>query len=238
MKQIVLVFLTTLLFQNSAVAEDPSSILKKSDLRRGLQGSFSVQVRTVSTDGTEKQTQVYDVKVLNHKVSLVEQVEPASAKGRKLLMNGYDMWLFTPDIKRSVRISLQQRLTGEVQNGDIVRTNFSEDYDAQIDRSAQEPGYHVLDLKAKEAKVTYERIRYWVEKKTYRPHRAEFFASGGKKLKDARFGKFRKIGGMDRMTHVLIVDALNNKRKSEMFYSAHKKQKYDEGIFNKEQMDR
>lgn len=229
-----LFFLVSALVQ----AQTPKEILVKSDLRRGLEGSFYVRVKTVSVDGADKQIHEYDVKVLNPDVSLVEQMEPIRARGRKLLMRGLDMWLFTPDVKKPVRISLQQKFTGEIQNGDISRTNYAQDYKAEIDSSSKDPQYYVLNLEAVDPKVTYEKIRYWVEKKSFRPAKAEFYASSGKLLKTAKFLAYKKIGKYERMTRVVIEDSLNKKLKSEIFYSRHAVKKFDESLFNKEQMMR
>ena len=49
-----------------------------------------------------------------------------------MLMKDYDMWLFTPNIKKPLRISLEQKLTGEVSYGDIAKTNYAEDYNAKL----------------------------------------------------------------------------------------------------------
>ena len=71
-------------------------------------------------------------------------------------MTGYDMWIFTPNIKRPVRISLEQKLTGEVANGDIARTNFSEDYTPEIQSEENIGAVKAwkLNLKSKDKKTT------------------------------------------------------------------------------------
>lgn len=219
-------------------AVTPSEILKKSDLRRGLEGSFFVRVKTVAIDGNDKLIHQYDVKVLNPETSLIEQIEPIRARGRRLLMRGLDMWLFTPEIKKPIRISLQQKLTGEIQNGDISRTNFAEDYQASLSSKVLDEKYFVLDLKARDSKVTYDKIVYWVDKTSYRPFKAEFYALSGKLLKTAKYERYKKIGRYDRMTKIVIQDALNKKNISEIYYSEHAPKKFDESLFNKEQMMR
>ena len=37
---------------------------------------------------------------------LTEQIEPERARGRKLLMKNYDIWLFTPNIKKALSKTL------------------------------------------------------------------------------------------------------------------------------------
>ena len=90
-------------------AETPSELVAKAEIHRGLQGAFSFHVKTQFQDKSEKSIQEYSVKVRDPETSLVEQVAPVRAQGRKLLMKGFDMWLFTPQVKKAVRIVLQQR---------------------------------------------------------------------------------------------------------------------------------
>ena len=56
--------------------------------------------------------------------SIVMTTEPASERGQILLMKGRDLWIFMPSVSQPVRLSLSQRLTGQVANGDLARANF------------------------------------------------------------------------------------------------------------------
>ena len=216
-------------------APSASEIVKLADEHRGLQKSFSTRVRTLVQDGNEKTEQAFQVSVRDADTSLVEQVAPERARGRKLLMKGLDMWLFTPQVKKPVRIGLQQRLTGDIANGDISRTNYAQDYAAKL--VGEESGNYVLDLQAKDKRVTYHRIKYWVEK-SGKPLKSEFYALNGKLMKTATFSDFKKIDGVERMTRVTIQDAVVKARKSVLIYSNHKIETFSDGQFNKEQMDR
>ena len=212
-------------------------LVRKADQHRGLQGSFTMQVKTIVEERGEKTEQEYRVDVRDIETSRVEQIQPVRASGRKLLMKGFDMWLFTPQVKKPVRIGLQQRLTGDVANGDISRTNYAHDYLASI-TSREAGGAVVIDLKAKDKRVTYSRIKYWIEEATAKPIKAEFFALNGKLMKTATFSEFKKIEGTDRMTKVTISDSVTRNRSSTLIYSKQKTMKFSDSEFNKEQMDR
>ena len=69
-----------------------------------------------------------------------------------------------PEVSQPVRISLAQRLTGQVANGDLARANFSGDYNPKIVRteSIGNEKYLVLELTAVDRSVTYQRVMYWV----------------------------------------------------------------------------
>jgi len=85
-------------------------------------------------------------------------------------MVGRDLWVFLPDISKPLRISLQQRLLGDVSNGDLARANFVGDYMPSIEEVRQ--AFYVLLLKAKSEDVTYGSIKLWVDKKSFRPLKA------------------------------------------------------------------
>ena len=59
--------------------------------------------------------------------------EPAAERGQALLMRERDLWIFLPAVSQPVRLSLSQRLTGQVANGDLARANFAGDYTATLD---------------------------------------------------------------------------------------------------------
>lgn len=229
------VFLTFILFiPFTGFCEiDANEIVKKADLKRGL-GNVSHSFNVTITDQDEK-IEVYHVLFKDINSSLTEQTEPARAKGRKILMKDYDIWLFTPNIKKALRISLEQKLTGQVSNGDIARTNYAEDYEATIIKS--DAANYFLNLKAKNNKVTYGKIEYLVSKKDFNPLEATFFAISGKALKKAVFSDFKLIHGLSRTTKMTIQDYLQKNKTSTMVFSDYKFEKFNEGQFNKEGME-
>lgn len=232
-------FVLSFFIASTVIAADinPNEIVKNADLRRGL-GDVSHSFNVTVTNQDNKK-EVYKVSFQNVNSSLTEQTEPERSRGRKILMNGYDIWLYTPNIKKPLRISLEQKLTGEVANGDIARTNYAEDYEATLlgveKKGANE--YYKLDLKAKNKKVTYGRIEYYVAKKDFTPVEATFFALSGKPLKRALFGDFKPIQGLSRSTKMVITDYLQKEKVSTLIFSDHKAQKFDASLFNKDRLE-
>lgn len=236
MKKFISLSLLSLIVSTNTFAQkkiDPDEIVRKADLKRGLGNiSHSFKVAITNKDNKKETFLVY-FKDVN--TSLTEQIEPERARGRKLLMNDYDMWLFTKNTKKPIRISLEQKLTGEVSNGDIARTNYAEDYAATLLDSKGDS--YRLELKAKNKKVTYGRIEYLVKKKDFIPAEATFFAVSGKPLKKAVFSGFKKIDGVDRSTIMTITDHIQKDRVSVMEFSDHKRENFKESMFNKDRME-
>lgn len=181
---------------------------------------------------------IYKVDVSGDSDSLVEQTSPDRDAGRKFLMKEYDLFLLAPGSKRTVRIPFSERLTGEVATGDISRTNFAVDYEPTLigEEKIKNKKCFKLELKAKNNKVTYSKIEYWVEKTNFLPVQSRFYALSGKLLKSAEYGDFKKVGGRTLFTKTIIRDALNKEKTSILIYAKHKKETFDANHFNKEAM--
>jgi len=238
MKNVSLIITLLLFLPLIASAEiTANEIVSKADLKRGL-GNISHSFNVTVIDQDEKK-EIFHVAFKDVNNSLTEQTSPERARGRKILMRDYDIWLFTPNIKKALRISLEQKLTGQVSNGDIARTNYAEDYEAKllgIEKLNGADVYH-LDLKAKNNKVTYGKIEYMVSKKDFSPIEATFFALSGKPLKRAKFLDFKNINGLSRSTKMVIQDYLAKDKISTMIFANHKAEKFDESLFNKERLE-
>jgi hypothetical protein len=225
-----------------AHAATPSAdeIVRKADEARGPAGTYSFKVSVEELDkGEAGQETVYKVYSKNIDYTLIDTLAPARQKGRKLLMRGNDLWLFLPTVKRPTRVSFQQRLTGEVSNGDIARTNFAKDYDAKLEGEEEVDGKpcYKLSLTAKGKDVTYRSITYWVEKAGLNPVKAEFYALSGKLLKTGVYSGPEPVLGRQRLTHMVITDALRPTKQSRLHYTDYKKENLDDSFFNKESVD-
>ena len=56
----------------------------------------------------------------------------AGDKGKIMLSDWYDLWFYTPELRRPIPISRQQRLLGQISNGDVIVTNFEYGYNAEL----------------------------------------------------------------------------------------------------------
>ncbi len=229
----------TLLSTQVVLAVDANQILKNVDEIRLPSGDVEFDVEIVDFKGNKQlRSTLYAVKSRGNESTLVDTVAPERQKGRKLLMLKDNLWFYTPDIKRSTRVSLNQKLTGEVANGDLAKVSFFEDYSASIlgeEKKANKEMYK-LELKAKSSSTTYPRIVLWVEKSNNRPVQAQYFALSGKKLKMGVFTNYQPNDGVVRPTTFIITDSLDPAKKSEMRYSKIRKSSLSDAIFSKENL--
>ncbi|MBX7231609.1 MAG: outer membrane lipoprotein-sorting protein [Bdellovibrionales bacterium] len=217
----------------------PENLIKKVDEHRGLTTSHSVTVKIIVNDNGDKELSGYKVYVKDYQTSLVEQIEPKKNSDRKILMKGFDMWLFTATTKRPTRISLEQKLSGDVANGDIARAQYAKDYDIKIlgEESLQNQKVWKLELNATNTKATYNKIHLWVNLKNYQPVEAVYFALSGKPLKKAKYLDFKKINGLERCTKMEIYDYVQKNKFSTLIYTNHKIEKFEDSKFNKDHME-
>ncbi len=213
-------------------------IVKRADDVRGPDGSFSFNVRVKDFQGgTLTRENIYKVYSKGPKATLVETVFPERLSGRKLLMAGA-LWLYLPTIKRPTRVGLQQRLTGEVANGDIARARFSGDYSAKLEGKENIRGkpYYRLSLTAQDKTLPYRNIRMWVGEKDFVTLKADFFALSGKKLKTGEYSEMENILGKPRLTKLLIKDAVQPSRQSQLKYYNYRRENLNDSMFNKESL--
>ncbi len=224
---------------SAAASADPNEIVAKADLIRAPKGSYEFEATVTTYEGTERKSEngykVY-VKDLDH--SLVEFRVPASEKGKSLLMVEEDLWIYLPKVKKPVRIPLQQRLVGDVSNGDMARANFSNDYTATLagEEKVEGKDVYVLDLVAKSPKKTYNKIRYWVSKSDNRPVQAEYFTVSGQSLKTVAFEDFRSEAGAVRPMRLVFRDTLNKNKKSVLEFKSMVRKELAENMFTKDYM--
>lgn len=215
--------------QNAVAADNAADILKKADEIRNPGNSYFMKVEVKST-GSENEPSVYEVYLKGNSKTLVKVLAPARDKGRNMLMIDEDMWAYVPNLKRAVRVSLNQKLSGQTANGDISRTRWTGDYTPTIQSSDDK--YWVLYLKADKKGLTYDRIRVWVLKKGYRPDKAEYLSLNDKVLKKVEYKAFKGIAGGERPTEIHIQDALNESEKSVIAIQSMEVREHPESLFN------
>ena len=217
------------------------SILEKSDQIRFPREGFQVDIKIdTAAPGQPPETRKYRVLSKGNENTVVMITEPATERGQIMLMKGRDLWIFMPSISQPVRLALAQRLTGQVANGDLARSNFSGDYTPKILRTDTIGGeqYYVLELTAVDRGVTYHKVIYWVKQSNFWPYRAEFYSLSNRLLKTARYENFQTMLGKPRPTRLVMEDALRKGEESVLDYSAMKLRDLPDKVFTKDYLNK
>jgi len=227
----------------SAEVDDPvaKEIVEKADLVRFPAEGFQVEVNITTTKagqeaGQEAEARKYRVLSKGNSNTVVMVTEPASERGQIILMKGRDLWIFMPDVSQPIRIALSQRLTGQVANGDLARANFAGDYHARIIRTEtiDAETYNVLELKAVDRGVTYQKVIYWVRQKNNWPFKAEFYSLSNRLLKTCKYERFQMMEGRERPTRLVMDDAMRKGEQSVLEYERMKLRDLPDKVFTKD----
>ena len=222
---------------HAADEPDAKAIVEAADRIRFPTEGFQVDVSIASVaPGKDSETRKYRIMSKGNENTIVIVTEPATDKGQILLMKNRDLWMFLPDISQPVRLSLNQRLTGEVANGDLARANFAGDYTPKWLRTEtiDNDSYHVLELSAVDRGVTYHRVLYWVRKSDSRPMKAEFYSLSDRLLKTCHYQNFQKMAGQMRPTRLVMDDALKANEQSILEYSGMRLRDLPDKMFTKD----
>ncbi len=227
--------------QENDRADEALALVARADAIRFPRESFQTEI-TVRNLSKGQQTDERKFRILSrgNENTIVLTTEPASERGQALLMRGRDLWVFMPSVSQPVRLSLAQRLTGQVANGDLARANFAGDYKPELAGREQlgDEEAIVLDLKAVDRSVTYARVKYWIAASDSRPLKAEFYALSGRLLKTALYDDFKELAGRLRPTRLTMEDALKAGEVSVLTYETMNVRDLPERMFTREYLRR
>ena len=239
MKRMVLAALA-LWMATALYAESPQELLARVDAGRYVPDlSFILQMTSFEGEKQVDSNTLWGfVKgVGSENKSLIAFADPASVRGRKILMDGNIVYLLFPKTTNPIRLSPLQILMGEASNGDVVRTGFAQDYDvASLTETARsDVPCWLFSLTVKESRkdATYKKVQLWVEKETLHTAYAEF-SSGDRLLKQATYLDYRKALDKDIPFVVDIHDGENPQKHTVMTYVKLGRKSVAETVFRRD----
>lgn len=234
-----LIFLLTLLVSGfsgiicaQAADLDGTAILNQVD--KNLQPQSYEMYRkliNIEPDGTKKEFVLYSVKKGQDKMVALF-LSPASEKGRSTLRLGENMWLYIPNVGKPIRItSLQSVVGGVFNNSDILRLDYSSEYDAVS--IVQEGDAYLLDLKAKTNSIAYDSLKMRVDVKAVVPTTIECYAASGMLIKTLYYKNTKDFGdGLVRPSVLETDSPLYKGYKSMMIYAKVQKKELADEVFS------
>jgi outer membrane lipoprotein-sorting protein len=221
-----------------ALAIDGAALLQKVD--RNLEPESYEMYRklvNIEPNGTRKEFVLYSVKKGRDKLVALF-LEPASERDRATLRLGENMWLYIPNVGKPLRItSLQSVVGGVFNNADILRLDYSAEYD--VDAMTEDTGGYQLSLKAKGRDVAYDRLKMKVDKATLLPTTIECYAASGLLIKTLTYKDVKDFGGGILRPATLETDSpLYKGHKSVMLYGAIKARRVPDEVFTLEYLPR
>lgn len=186
MKRLLLTLLAagTLYAQNILVEVD-----KK--LAPGSSESYKKLIN-IEPDGTKKEFLLYQARKGSDKM-VSAFLKPESEKGRTTLRQGDNMWLYLPEVGRAIRITSMQSVVGGVfNNSDIMRLDFSTEYDIVSQKESESE--IVVETKAKTDTIAYDKLIMTIDRKTTTPKQIECYSSTGMLIKTLYYKDIKDFG--------------------------------------------
>lgn len=219
------------LWTAAALALDGNDILRQVDKNMQPQ-SYEMyrKLINIEPDGSKKEFVLYTVKKGQDKMVALF-LSPASEKGRSTLRLGDNMWLYIPNVGRPLRItSLQSVVGGVFNNSDILRLDYSVEYDAE--QITDQGDTYLLELKAKSSSVAYNNLKMKVDKKTFLPTTIECYAVSGMLIKTLHYTKIEDFGqGLIRPSMLETDSPLHKGYRSVMLFAKVKKKELPDEVF-------
>jgi outer membrane lipoprotein-sorting protein len=227
----------------AAATPDARAILERAEKAvLGDQAAYTLRMTVVRPGKNERVVEMKGWKK-GDALGLVRYTSPPKERGTAYLRNGDNTWMFLPAAEKVVRVGEKQNFGGgDFQNSDIFRLSLAQDYDPTLAGEEAVDGQDcwVLELKAKDRTVPYDRVRYWVRRDgTYFPVRAEYYTISGKKLKWLTLAGVEKLGGRARPTALTMESALDKGASTTLrFLSIEDDVKLDDRLFTTSALER
>ena len=231
-------FIITVLFAINVFAQDANKLLKEVDDNLMPESYESIRkLINEEPDGSKKEFTFYTVKKGKDKVAML-YLSPASEKGRSTLRLGENMWLYIPSANKPIRItSLQSVVGGVFNNADIMQLEYSTEYDATYSKGTDKE--YILDLKAKNKTVAYDKLKMWITKVDKTLRKVEAYSASGMLIKTLEFKDDKNFGGgLNRPSVIDTYSPLYKGYRSLMIYQTIKKRNLPNEVFTQNYMSR
>lgn len=227
-----------ILLASPAWGVDGSAILEQVD-RNLAPESYEMYRKLINQepDGSRKEFVLYTAKKgRTNMVALF--LSPASDLGRTTLRIGDNMWLYIPKVGKPLRItSLQSVVGGIFNNSDLMRLEFSTEYD--VKNVTEEGEDYILELKAKTKSVAYDRLKMQVNRDLLLPTVIEAYAASGLLVKTLSYKKIKDYGdGVVRPSVLETESPLYKGYKAVMLFANIKSRAFSDEIFSLNYMPR
>lgn len=193
---------------------------------------------TTFRNGREPLAYKYEIYSKGADKSLMKIVSPARDKGKKILLNGDNLWMYMPDVSRPIRLSRKQAFMGSTfSNEDLASSGWADNYNAEI--TQQKGTLILLVLSAKNREVAYAKIEMWIDDNAKVPTEAVYFGLSGKAIKKMEFSNPQTIGGLVRPLDMKMVDLIEEGAYTEVkMLTMEELQSVPEYMFDQSQMGR
>ncbi len=205
---------------------DASEVLRKID--QNMSATNQVINSTMIIHGRRSSRSITSKSwIAGENKSFTEYIAPAREKGTKMLKIDDQLWMFSPQSDRTIRISghmLRQSLMGsDLSYEDMMEDRRLEEiYSGEITGEEQidDRACWVMELSATKDDVAYHSQKLWVDKEYMTPLKQQLFAKSGKMLKVVELSDLFQIDDRWYPKHMLFQDVLLKGKGTEFIINA------------------
>jgi outer membrane lipoprotein-sorting protein len=178
---------------------------------------------------------IYYTRDRNQKI-IVRMTAPDSVVGNDLLMIEQNVWAYDNRSNRIMKIASNQSFgaTG-FSYGDVVRLNFSDNYNPELKNETADE--YQLELTAKDRGAPYYRIELDVAKQGGWPLKGVYRARNGSVVKEIRYSDVRNVGAGQKPLVLTVITPLDPGAVNVMSLLQEEFKDLPDRIFNKRNLE-
>lgn len=198
--------------------------------------TFYRKIINIEPDGSRKEFVLFTAKKGEEKVVSLFLSPPAD-RGRATLRIDENMWLYIPSVKKPVRITSLQSVTGGIfDNADIMRLDYA--YEYSVETFEDRGDTYFLRLRAKTDAVAYDRLDMWVDPGSMTPTKIDSYTASDMLIKTLRFKNIEDFGnGIVRPAVIETTSPLHEGYVSRMIFQKFQPRKIADRYFTTSGMD-
>lgn len=161
----------------------------------------------------------------------MEFTEPAVEKGRRMLNDESNLWMYMPRTSKVMKLPLKQAFMGsDASNRDLMRIAYKKDYDI-ASTQAGDGNIILIELKAKDLTISYSRMIISFDTEMKVPVKQEMYSVSDKLIKTMEFKYKLQPDGKYGCEEMSIRDELLNNSFTRMYYKDSKRNNNKPAVF-------
>ena len=142
------------------------------------------------------------------KATYLEILEPSREAGRKFLLIKNDIWMYAPEVGKSIRLSARDKFLGsEFSNSDLMESSYEKNFQASSIDSLED--YYILEIEGKSREAPYKRITMKVRKSNFIPAELQYYTMSGRLFREMSLDSIKIIEGDPYATYMKMSNVLN-----------------------------
>lgn len=157
--------------------------------------------------------------------------EPAVEKGRRILNDESNLWMYMPRTSKVMKLPLKQAFMGsDASNRDLMRMAYKSDYDI-ISIQSEEENFVRIELKAKDLSISYSKMIVSFDIQRRVPVKQEMYSVSDKLIKTMEFEYKKQPDGSYACEYMMIRDELMKNSLTKMYYKDTRKKNQKPAVF-------